>query len=186
MNRRGFLKGLLTASAAAIAAEFSAPEWMGEEIRQELIKDASKVSVAVPNQVFDNRPIWQSVAGVKKVWVDHVRKELGKSLSSQLLGDLNSDIDRTVAQMVRAVDLDLEKARVEKDQKIIIQPPKVQLVQPYRLTTKHGSQKPIFELKAGLEERKGLFDKEFRVGYIQEALVDRAGNALMRDATGIA
>lgn len=168
MDRRGFLKGLIAAPAVAVAAHFNAPEWMGQEIKDELIRDLGRTSVAVPGQAFDNRPIWTSVSGVRQVWVDHVAKELAAQMDAAILKELRPDIDRSVNTMVRAVDLDLRKAEVDEGKKVIIQPPRVRIIQG---GIGQMDRKPIFELKAGLEKKKGLFEDEYRVGYLQEAII---------------
>ena len=168
MNRRGFLKGLIGASAAAVAAQFNAPEYMGEEIRQTLIKDLSRTQIAVPGEAFDNRPIWTSVSGVKDVWVEHVSRELAAQIDADALKQLQPKIDRTVDTMVRAVDLDLRKAEVEEGKKVIIEVPRVRILRG-GIGAMH--QEPLFELKAGLEKKAGLFDEEFRVGYLQEQII---------------
>lgn len=167
MNRRNFLQGLLGASAATVAAQFGAPEWMGEEIKEELVKDLSRTSISIPGQVFDNRPVWTSISGVRQVWVDHVAKELARQIDRDILDSVSSDIERTVNTMVRAVDMDVRKAKKDFPEggKIIIQTPRVRV----KSHSYQGS-KPIFELKAGLEKKKGLFDDEFRVGYLQEEI----------------
>lgn len=167
MNRRGFLKGLIGASAAAVAAQFNAPEYMGEEIRQTLIKDLSRTQIAVPGEAFDNRPIWTSVSGVKGVWVEHVSRELAAQIDADTLKQLQPQIDRTVGTMVRAVDLDLRKAEVEDGKKVIIEAPRVCITH----AGSHLRPTPVFELKAGLEKKQGLFDEEFRVGYLQEQII---------------
>lgn len=168
MNRRQLLKGLLASSGAVVAAKFGAPEWMGDEIKEELLSDLSRTSIAVPGQVFDNRPIWTSIAGVRQVWVDEVSKKLARQIDRDILESLKPTIDRTVNTMVRAVDLDLRKAEVEEGQKIIIQTPKVHLtgkISPY-------DRRPIFELKAGLEKSTNILaEKVYKVGYIQEEII---------------
>ena len=165
MDRRGFIKGLLGASAAAVAAEFGAPAWMGEEIRGELLQDLTRTQIQVPGQVFDNRPIWTSVSGVKDVWVEHAAKELARQIDRDILASLQPDIERSVKTLVRAVDTDLYKAEIATDQKIIMDLPKVRIIRPEGV-------KPVFELKAGLEKKEGLFGAcEHRVGYLQEAII---------------
>lgn len=176
MDRRTLLKGLLGATAAAVAAEFGAPEYMGEEIREELIKDLSKdrIQVQVPKKVFDNRPVWTSVKGVQDVWVDHIHKEYAKAAGDAFAEQIDDEIMRTARMMVRAIDKDLEEAKVDTDKKIIIQPPR------FRLTGKNDFLgRPAFELKAGVEKKKGLLgSEEYRVGYLSEGLVDRFGKRL--------
>lgn len=170
MDRRGFLKGLLASSGAVVAAQFGAPEWMGDEIKAELVKDLSRTSVAVPSQVFDPRPIWQSVSGVRQVWVDHVAKELARQIDRDILASvaMQDQIDRTVSSMVRAVDLDLEVARVDGDKKVIIDTPKVRLTGKENFLTKT----PVFELRAGLESQVNILGEEkYRVGYLQEKII---------------
>ena len=167
MNRRQLLKGLLGASGVAVAAHFGAPGWMGDEIKEELVKDLSRTSVAVPGQVFDNRPVWTSVSGVQQVWKDHVTKELARQMDRSRLSEMDSKIDRTVNAMVRAVDLDLKKAEVDTDQKVIIEPPRVRLTS----ASWHGGT-PVFELKAGLEKKDAfLGGQEYRVGYLAEKII---------------
>lgn len=168
MNRRQLLAGLIAAPAVAVAAHFKAPEWMGEEIREELITDLSRTSIQVPGQVFDNRPVWTSVSGVRKVWVEHVAKELSRRIDRDILDKLAPRIDRTVNAMVRAVDLDLRKAEVSEDMKTIILPPKVNLTGEVNSFTRE----PVFELKAGLASDTNILgDITHKVGYIQESII---------------
>ncbi len=170
MNRRELFKFLAGATTAAVAAHFGAPEWMGEEIRQEVAKDllSPKVSSRVPGEAFDNRPVWTSVSGVRQVWVDHVAGELARQIDRDLVSQLSGEIDRTVSTMVRAVDRDLEVAKVEDGQKIIIETPRVRLIS--KGDTLYS--KPTFELKAGLEKAKNILgDEKFRVGYLAEQII---------------
>lgn len=170
MDRRSFIKGLLGATGAAVAAHFGAPEYMGEEIRQELVKDLSRTQIAMPGEVFDNRPIWTSVSGVRDVWVEHVSRELAAQIDADILKQLQPKIGRTVDTMVRAVDHDLAKAQIEDGNKVIMEMPRVRILRG-GIGAMH--QEPSFELKAGLEKKEsGLFgDKTHRVGYLQEAII---------------
>ena len=171
MDRRSFIKGLLGATGAAVAAHFGAPEYMGEEIRQELVKDLSRTQIAMPGEVFDNRPIWTSVSGVRDVWVEHVSRELAAQIDADILKQLQPKIGRTVDTMVRAVDHDLAKAQIEDGNKVIMEMPRVRIISDPGAFNR--DRLPSFELKAGLEKKEsGLFgDKTHRVGYLQEAII---------------
>ncbi len=172
MNRRQLLKGLIAAPAVAVAAHFNVPDYMGEEIQEELKKDLLKTHVAMPKEVFDNRPVWRSVKGVEKVWKEHILGDIQKRYSEDAGKALASKIDRTIRQMVRVVDLDLQKAELTNDHKVIIQPPQVTVLRA-------DTDNPVLELRAGLEETTGLFGKkEHRVGYIARGIVDAKGNEL--------
>ena len=159
--------------AAGVAAQFKVTEEVGEEIITELTKDLTKVQVAVPGKVFDNRQVWTSTANVKKVWGDYIRKEIEKSQTEDVATLLAQKVDFTVNRLVRAIDQDLSVADLE-NKKVILQMPKINVrnVGVFR-------KEPILELKAGAEHKVGfLKGEEVRVGYIQESLVDVTGKKL--------
>lgn len=174
MNRRQLLAGLLAAPAVAVAAHFKAPEWMGEEIREELIKDLSKTQVQIGAQVFDNRPVWTSVSGVRQVWMAEVGKALAKAVDAEVMKyykpTIESQIKSAVGTMVQAIDMDLAKARVTGDDKVIIDTPKLRLVESGYVGS--IAKMPKFELVAGVEKKRGIFGApEHRVGYLQESII---------------
>ena len=152
MNRRGFLKGLLTASSAAVAAHFGAPEYMGDEIKRELLKDAQRTSVGFSDaKEFEPRPVWVSLDGTAKVWTDFVMKgrDEDKYMRQKVLGAA-----RTLA---KAIEKDLTQARADES-KIIIQMPQVTDLPSGEV-----------QLKAGAETKIDLFGRErYKVGFINE------------------
>lgn len=153
MDRRSFIRGLLAVPAAVAAAQLGAPLIMGEEIQEELRKDLLTTSVGFSDAtIFDNRPIWKSVARARQFYADEMGKALGR--------EVDSSITRAAMQMVSEMDRKLELAEVSEDQKIILQMPK--LVGTFM---KNGKKQGRFA--SGVEQKTGLFGKkEIRVGYV--------------------
>lgn len=180
MNRRGFLTALLGASAAAVAAEFGAPEYMGEEIKRELSRDLDRTVVGFSDVTpFEPRPIWQSVSGTAKVWEDHLIDALSywrTSVTEGMAKQLDRDIHRAVFEMVSEMDHRLQQAKVSSDENIIVDTPQLQNV------TKSRSGQVMFEIASGVEQTKDMFgETRVRVGYLNEhkPIVDMYGRDMV-------
>ena len=67
--------------AVAVAAKLGAPSHMGEEIQEELKKDLMRDPTTVgfsDVQIFDDRPVWQSISAAADVWTKEVAKQLNR------------------------------------------------------------------------------------------------------------
>jgi hypothetical protein len=176
MNRRDFLTGLLACSAAVVAAEFGAPEWMGEDIKLELAKDLNKTVVGFSDiSLFGDKPtVWYSVAGVRDIWA----KEVAKQFDYTDIGyDLNMRIQDTCYRMAKEIDNRLAKGEVAFEKNVIVDTPKVQNVKK-----NFNNEISYFELACGVEQKINPFGEDrIRVGYLQNAnpkLVDQHGREL--------
>ena len=182
MDRRGFLKGLLTASGAAVAAHLGAPKYMGDELKAELAKSPENIGYLIGHlgrpeaqvgfsdvKVFDNRPVWQSIAGVTGVWAAEVAKKLHR--------DVDADITRATSMLVQEMDRRLARAEIPEDRKIILEMPEFK-----KITTDPRGRLQC-DMHCGVEEKVGLFGvKEIRVGYLPQEedhkLVDANGREI--------
>lgn len=170
MNRRNFLRGMMTASAAAVAAHFGAPEYMGEEIKEELAKDLLKDPVTVGFSdvaVFDDRPVWMSLGKVRDYWADECAKHLGRPV--------DEGIRSAAYQIAAKMESRLRDARVLEDQKIVLEVPRFT---PARRLWINGTSQMHCDLMCGVSEVNDPFgQKQVKVGYIPE-LVDVNGRKL--------
>lgn len=131
---------------------------MADEVKRELRRDLSRTVIAMPGKVFENRPIWVSIEPSARVWADFIQKQY------QIDSKWREVVLGATRRMAKAIDFDLHQARVaENGPKVIIETP---LVRNFR---KNSDGRPNFELVAGLESKKGLFEESYRVGYIQQA-----------------
>lgn len=168
MDRRGFLKGLLASSAAVVAAEFGVPEYLGHEIKAELVKtpdsyDYLKSHLRGPEvavgysdiEIFDNRPVWVSTGQMTQFWADEAAKTLGRRVDDNILAASRA--------MVSEMDRRLRKAEATEDDKVLIEVPRFANV---RHNYRTGQME--LDMECGVEEVDGLFgQKNIRVGYLE-------------------
>lgn len=156
LSRRQALRGLLALPAAALAVKLGAPEYMGEEIKEELAADLIREPVSVgfsDVKVFDNRPIYQSTARLREFWAEQISKTLGVS-------KYDDGVRQATKQMSHEMDTRLEQMKVEDGAKVIMDIPYLRNVH-----TKYDGSKE-FELVSSVTAKKGLFGTtEYRVGY---------------------
>jgi len=166
MDRRDFIRGLLAAPAAVMAAKLGAPVEMADEIREELQKDLLRESVGFSDAtIFDNRPVWKSLGAIRSVYAEEMARQLGRAVDDQ--------IQKAARAMVSEMDTKLARAEVPEDQKVILEMPK--LIKTFRDHT--GNVQGTFA--SGVEQKTGLFGiNEIRVGWIapqKSAIVDVYG-----------
>jgi hypothetical protein len=160
LNRRDMMRttmrGLLGLSAAAVATQFGVSEVVAEDIKLELERDLKRTVVAMPGQTMtDKQEIWFSVANVAEVW----SKQLADA--HPILADDRRLFD-SCKKMARALDHDLETARIKDDIKVLVEMP--QLSFP-RGQSRHPNQSQ-FELRCGVEQTATLWSTRTRVGFI--------------------
>lgn len=167
MNRRDALKGLLALPATVMAAQLGAPEYMAEEIRDELLRDTRRTVVGFSDvEIYQPKPVWASIGATAEVWADYVAETVG-------LQRHDARVKSTTYRMAREMDARLRKAKVEEDSPIIVETPRVQNI----YTDRFGDRQ--FELASGVEEKTGLFGiKQVRVGFLKpKSIVDQNGRS---------
>jgi hypothetical protein len=160
LNRRDMLRnsmrGILGLSAAVVATQFGVSEVVAEDMQLELAKDLKRTTVAMPGQtLIDRQEIWFSVANVAEVW----SKQLADA-HPRLADDRR--LFESCKKMARALDHDLETARIKDDMKVLVEMP--QLTFPDGRLGQHD--RPQFELRCGVEQTSTLWSSRTRVGFI--------------------
>jgi hypothetical protein len=151
VSRRGFLAGLIALPAVALAAKLSLPSiGMAEEVREELIKDLNKTTVAMPGVT----QVWASVSGMSTYWASEIRAKLVDD--SRLTKLISSQLDSMTRELARRIDQDLMDAMVPKDKQFVTGIPEATF-------NKYGQ----LQLKAGLAKQETIWGDEFRVEYIR-------------------
>lgn len=132
IGRRAFLRGVLAAAPAAVAASAAidlafVPE-VQAAVREELFKldqmtegdlgmQSGRIMVAVPKQIFDpNARVWRSVAAEAGAWADYVSGKTGVTRVHALTA---------CTRLARLVDDDLRLAKVTSDAKIDVRLPEI-------------------------------------------------------------
>lgn len=132
VGRRAFLRGVLAAAPAAVAAAAAidlafVPE-LQAAVRDELKKidemvegdlglTQGRIMVAAPKQIFDpNVRVWRSVAAEAGAWADYVSKATGVRRPLVLAA---------TTRLAQLVDFDLRDNQIAADSKIDVTLPKI-------------------------------------------------------------
>jgi hypothetical protein len=158
VSRRAFLRTVLTAAPAAVAAGAAIDLLYVDEVkaaaRDELFKldqmvegdlgmQSGRILVAAPKQIFDpNVRVWRSVAAEAGAWADYISTKTG----------VKRDTCLTVCtRLARLVDVDLRAAELTSETKIDVSLPHVTRTWTDRWGEKHC------EVGLGVHKTK-LFD----------------------------
>jgi hypothetical protein len=187
VSRRAFLRTVLTAAPAAVAAGAAIDLLYVDEVkaavRDELFKldqmvegdlgmQSGRILVAAPKQIFDpNVRVWRSVAAEAGAWADYLATKTGVQRDKCLT---------VCTRLARLVDVDLRAAEITSETKIDVSLPHVT-----RTWTDHKGEK---QLEAGLGVHKTkLFDGSDQWGvnfrHPAASLIGLDGKTLLIPAT---
>lgn len=191
LDRRKFLRGLIAAPVAAVAAKAvidakyvpelksaaldelieleQTPEEKVRELQNLIAKmgvPSDKIMVAAPDKVFNpNMRVWRSVTDEAHAWASYLATKTGVD---------EQTLQRSCMTLARALDRDLVAAEVTQDQEIIVDLPQV------KRTWVDARGRKQAEIAMGVEKVEVLGHERVRVGYIGSdapPLVDHRGLA---------